>query len=190
MILTRKEARARTRERLLNAAHTVFNECGFGPASIDRITTTAGYTRGAFYSNFDDKLDLLVALLGRDLERLRNEAVALTATGGMKRNATEMPRYDLSVLSDQVIALLWIEAALVALRDGAFRQRFSRMLQERLTLSDEIIGHPHGQPAVGTGALALELVSWSDASELYRRVLNTDPGRASDGRPNVRERSA
>ena len=54
--------RATTRARLLDAAFEVFAAQGFGQASIEGICETAGYTRGAFYSNFESLDDLFFAL--------------------------------------------------------------------------------------------------------------------------------
>ena len=62
---SRVEAQRETRERLLDAAAVEFAEQGFHGASIDAITARAGFTRGAFYSNFDHKADLLVELTER-----------------------------------------------------------------------------------------------------------------------------
>jgi AcrR family transcriptional regulator len=44
--------RAETKARLLDAAFQVFAAKGFGPARIDDVCAAAGYTRGAFYSNY------------------------------------------------------------------------------------------------------------------------------------------
>ncbi len=62
---TRAEQQAATRRRLLDAAQEVFAEHGFDGASIDEICTRAGFSRGAFYSNFSDKADLLITLCER-----------------------------------------------------------------------------------------------------------------------------
>jgi AcrR family transcriptional regulator len=59
---TRAEQQAETRARLLEAAAEAFAAQGFEGASIDGITERAGYTRGAFYSNFSDKAELLLEL--------------------------------------------------------------------------------------------------------------------------------
>lgn len=64
---TRAEQQADTRRRLLDAAAEVISEHGFDGAPIDEICQRAGYTRGAFYSNFSDKTDLLVTLCDRRL---------------------------------------------------------------------------------------------------------------------------
>jgi AcrR family transcriptional regulator len=54
--------RARTRARLLEAAFEVFAERGFGQTTIEAVCEAAGYTRGAFYSNFTDLDELFFAL--------------------------------------------------------------------------------------------------------------------------------
>ncbi len=53
--LTRTQQQAVTRERLLAAAEQVFARHGYGGASIDLITSEAGYSKGAIYSNFESK---------------------------------------------------------------------------------------------------------------------------------------
>jgi len=54
--------RAETRARLLDAAFRVFAAKGFGPARIEDVCEAAGYTRGAFYSNFGSLDELFFAL--------------------------------------------------------------------------------------------------------------------------------
>jgi len=61
--MTRAERRAQTRAALLDAAARVFVDRGFAGASVEAIVAEAGYTRGAFYSNFSSKEELFVALL-------------------------------------------------------------------------------------------------------------------------------
>jgi AcrR family transcriptional regulator len=54
--------RAETRARLLDAAFRVFAAKGFGAARIEDVCEAAGYTRGAFYSNFGTLDELFFAL--------------------------------------------------------------------------------------------------------------------------------
>ena len=84
--LTREESRARTRDRLLAAATALFSERGVSGASVEQIAERAGYSRGAFYSNFADKQELVLALLEQRTRReyeevkdLGNEGDSLTA---------------------------------------------------------------------------------------------------------------
>ena len=55
--------RAHTRDRLLVAAKSVFAERGIIGASVEEISDAAGFTRGAFYSNFAGKDELVLVLL-------------------------------------------------------------------------------------------------------------------------------
>ncbi|GAA4416067.1 TetR/AcrR family transcriptional regulator [Georgenia halophila] len=59
--------RERTRERLLDAALDVFSRQGLQASSIEAVCEAAGFTRGAFYSNFDSKEELFLALTERDV---------------------------------------------------------------------------------------------------------------------------
>src|SRR3954463_7528426 len=52
-----------TRDRLFEAAARVFEEDGIGGASIEAIAAAAGFSRGAFYSNFKSKDELIIAML-------------------------------------------------------------------------------------------------------------------------------
>jgi AcrR family transcriptional regulator len=52
-----------TRDRLFEAAARVFEEEGIGGASIEAIAAAAGFSRGAFYSNFKSKDELIIAML-------------------------------------------------------------------------------------------------------------------------------
>ena len=72
-----------TRHRLFGAAATVFVRSGISGASIEEICTEADLTRGAFYSNFADKNELVMALIDdhvdrnmSELERLRGVAAS------------------------------------------------------------------------------------------------------------------
>ncbi|MEU8510564.1 TetR/AcrR family transcriptional regulator [Kitasatospora sp. NPDC048722] len=72
-----------TRAALLEAALAVFAEHGFQAATIEQVCTRAGYTRGAFYSNFGSKEELFLALFDQHsreiLDRLAELADALPA---------------------------------------------------------------------------------------------------------------
>lgn len=66
--LTRR--RAATRERLLDAARSLLVGEGLQGVSVERLCEEAGFTRGAFYSNFDSKDELVVALIEREHQRV------------------------------------------------------------------------------------------------------------------------
>ncbi|MFC1407242.1 MULTISPECIES: TetR/AcrR family transcriptional regulator [Streptacidiphilus] len=69
--------RPRTRAALLQAALECFAEQGFRAASIEQICESAGYTRGAFYSNFNSKEELFLALFDAHSEQLLDRMTTL-----------------------------------------------------------------------------------------------------------------
>ena len=77
--------RSETRERMLEAARSVLAREGLQGASVEHICEQAGYTRGAFYSNFSSKDELLLALFHRErelmLSRLREAADPASLSG-------------------------------------------------------------------------------------------------------------
>jgi AcrR family transcriptional regulator len=58
-----------TCEKLFEAAARVFEEQGIGGASIEAIAAAAGFSRGAFYSNFNSKDELIFAMLEDHVEQ-------------------------------------------------------------------------------------------------------------------------
>lgn len=95
-VLSRR--RAETQARLVAAAAQVFAERGFGRATVEDVCERAGYSRGAFYSNFDSLDGLFFALYGaRSAELI--EAV--------RRVVDVLPdELSLSAVIDRVIAVL------------------------------------------------------------------------------------
>jgi AcrR family transcriptional regulator len=64
-----RPTRDATCEKLFEAAARVFEEHGIGGASIETIAAAAGFTRGAFYSNFKSKDELIIAMLEDHVEQ-------------------------------------------------------------------------------------------------------------------------
>jgi|SRR5262245_20517829 len=68
-----------TRDKLFEAAAQVFEEQGINAASIETIAAAAGFTRGAFYSNFASKDELIVAMLEDHVEQSIRRCLDLLA---------------------------------------------------------------------------------------------------------------
>ncbi|RQH04968.1 TetR/AcrR family transcriptional regulator [Paraburkholderia dinghuensis] len=61
--LTREERRQQTDAALRQAAVREFATCGVAGTSAERIAEAAGFTRGAFYANYENKQALLLDLI-------------------------------------------------------------------------------------------------------------------------------
>ena len=83
--------RGRTRNRLLDAAVDVFAERGIDGATVELICERAGFSRGAFYSNFATKEELLFAtaehVQQRSLTRVEEAADRLGSGGPVQLDA-------------------------------------------------------------------------------------------------------
>jgi AcrR family transcriptional regulator len=106
MTTTVSSRRQHTRDRLIVAATELFAEKSIEGASVEEISERAGFTRGAFYSNFDSKEELC-------LEIVRQRGVQLLET----------TRRALAAIPDAPISAQWLEeiiAKVVAVLDVGF----------------------------------------------------------------------
>lgn len=118
----RREA---TRQKLLDAAAQVFAEEGLDAASVEAICERAGFTRGAFYSNFETKDELFLELAGRvaraRVQSVRERVAMLERDGGLEDVATDALTVVQQVLDvsgdDRLAILLMSEIRIHALRD-------------------------------------------------------------------------
>ncbi|MFE3193570.1 TetR/AcrR family transcriptional regulator [Nocardia sp. NPDC059240] len=69
--------RAETRQRMLAAAYEVFAEEGFGRTKPEMICERAGYTRGAFYSQFSSMNELFLILWEQRSQQLLTDINAV-----------------------------------------------------------------------------------------------------------------
>ena len=65
MRLTREESREKTREKLLESACHLVAARGYDGTSIADISEAAGFSKGAFFSNFESKDAILLEVLRR-----------------------------------------------------------------------------------------------------------------------------
>lgn len=73
--------RAETRQRLLDAAYDAFADEGFGRCTVEHICERAGYTRGAFYSNFASLEELFLAMWELQSARMLGELSEVLGVG-------------------------------------------------------------------------------------------------------------
>ncbi|MDG2519957.1 TetR/AcrR family transcriptional regulator [Caulobacter segnis] len=69
-------AKQRTREKVLEAARTLFIQRGYEGATIRDIAQAAGMSTGAVFANFADKSELFDAIIKGDLEELHEQMSA------------------------------------------------------------------------------------------------------------------
>jgi TetR/AcrR family transcriptional regulator, transcriptional repressor of aconitase len=126
--LSRQESRLETRTRLLESAAQLFARGGYEGASVDLIAESAGYSKGAFYSNFESKeaifLELLDAHKRREIDalaRLLAQDIPASELVSLIRNS-ESGR-----VSDFDFGLLSAEFQLQACRDKTFAKTYAKL---------------------------------------------------------------
>ncbi|MEU9991197.1 TetR/AcrR family transcriptional regulator [Streptomyces sp. NPDC007971] len=93
--------RVRTRANLLDAAFAVFAAKGFGRVSIEEICEAAGYSRGAFYSNFATLDELFFALYRERADLIASQVADALAQDG--------PDLDVPASVDRVTEVLLLD---------------------------------------------------------------------------------
>jgi AcrR family transcriptional regulator len=85
----RVASKARTRERILEAAKTQFSTHGFEGATVRAIAIEAGMSTGAVFANFDDKTDLFNAVILNDYGPLAQAMIEIDANSAAEATACE-----------------------------------------------------------------------------------------------------
>jgi AcrR family transcriptional regulator len=126
--VTRAEAQAKTRGRLLRSAYKIFARKGFDRASIDEIAENAGFTKGAVYANFGSKEELFLALLDAGLDQQEQSLTAIFAGkdgegGGLVERTRR--RYSNLLEQNRTWRLLFTEFWLHAARDPELQRKLA-----------------------------------------------------------------
>jgi AcrR family transcriptional regulator len=81
--------RVQTRERILEAAETVFADNGYHDALVDEIGKRTSMSKGGLYFHFPSKEDLFFAVMDRLANKLVNRAEKAAAKANSPINAAE-----------------------------------------------------------------------------------------------------
>ena len=153
----------------------MFEEQGIGGASIEAIAAAAGFTRGAFYSNFTSKDELIIAMLEDHVEQTVRRNLDLLARHKNIADFIEALRTMDRSLQDPLgrSPLLHMEMILFVARAEKRRPELAKRLRARRQMVTEIVettarhsGRTFPDPAwIGAILLALE-----DGFRLHRLI--------------------
>jgi AcrR family transcriptional regulator len=135
--LTRKEKQAKTRSALLRSAAKLICRKGIGEASVEDISTDAGYTKGAFYANFKSKEEMFLVMLDEryaaELERLEAHLPGEGAPAEeVRASAEDFLRF---IRADPDWPRLYFEFVVYAARNPEFRDELAtrnRAMRQRI----------------------------------------------------------
>ncbi|MBW8706423.1 Fatty acid metabolism regulator protein [Streptomyces sp. MBT84] len=171
----------RTRQRILDAAETVFVELGYHDASIVKITEAAGVAQGTFYIYFPGKRELFEELVD-DLNRRVRQAMTTASESGGSRLAAEragFAAYFAFVAEHPGLYRIMRQAEFVA--PHQLRQHYDRIVfgyTKRLRAAMDSGEIPPGEPELMAWALmglgemvGMRWVLWHDNEPVPENVL-------------------
>lgn len=138
--LTREESRALTRAKLLESARIVVAREGYESATIERIADGAGFSKGAFYSNFGSKEEIVLELLETHSAKDVAEIEALLGESREPLHMIEViSAWSLERSRDPSWGLLALELFRRVRRDKTFGKRHRNLFREQWRGMGEIL---------------------------------------------------
>ena len=165
--LTRR--RAQTRQRLLDAAREVFAREGFGRSTVEQVCEAAGFTRGAFYSNFTSLDELFLEMWAQEsasmLSRLQDVAADDAPAVKDVRSAVKRVLDALPVDVDwfQITAEFTAHAVRTPGLAAVMAQREEAIQQALFPVIDRLLGQI-GRKVTNRAALGRSLVAAYDGT--------------------------
>ncbi len=148
MTTTVSSRRQHTRDRLIDAATGLFAEKSIEGASVEEISERAGFTRGAFYSNFDSKEELCLEIVrqrGEQLLETTRRALAVIPDSPVNAQWLEeiiakvITVLDVGFTFDDNWVLVRQELRLYAFRNPTFRPALIEVEQDANNLASEAL---------------------------------------------------
>ncbi|WP_260963061.1 TetR/AcrR family transcriptional regulator [Pseudomonas citri] len=165
--LGREESQQVTRDKLFDTAVDLIIRKGFHAASVNAISEEAGFSKGAFFSNFTSKSDLLLQLAQR-FKRVELERLSATLTSGY---SSEQLTHGLNAYIDTLkdssnCAVLDAELQLIALRDEEFAPHYYDLHKENCEALGKLIAiifnHAGKKPPLPYAPLARTFTALSE----------------------------
>lgn len=160
-----------TRARLIQSAEKIFARDGFEAAKLEEIAADAGYTRGAFYSNFDSKEDLFFSLLEKEISsRISALEREMAKVQEPEAKLRTMREFFLAKAIDRRWSLLALEFKLFAVRHSDVKRRLTamhrRFVEPRVGFLEEVMKSLGVEMPVPAYAIGVALASLGNALSL------------------------
>lgn len=208
-------SRAETTERLVTAARELIVRQGAEGCSVEQICQHAGFSRGAFYSNFSSKNELFAAVAVEEYERLVDGLEQVVdvwteqapATGGGDEFSVAADMALMGQLLDQVLVTLHLdedfyilqnELLIRSVRDPNWAREFHPInvgfVRELATVLDMILTHvgrrPTGDLMVTTHAVIGLVLRAACVGSWVRTSLRARGAELDESVPVTRSRPA
>jgi AcrR family transcriptional regulator len=163
--------RIERRQQLIDAAWRCVGDRGFQSLTVDDVCAEAGVSKGSFYVYFDQKQDLLLALLEDEAARIDEvmrdlERTHLSGVERLRRFARSMVKLGEDPARVQIRADMWAEMS----SNPEVRERWAAAMRERRAALRSWIeeGEASGElAAIPANALAAILLALGDGLLLH-----------------------
>ena len=168
----RTRSREHTCKRLVDAAERLIARQGIAATSVEDITEAAGFSRGAFYSNFRSKKDLLFEVLRRDQARSTARfTAALDMSLPYEQFRAHVRALYATPSKDQDFCMSWTEGQMLGARDAGFQAKLAVLIAQRrdfvVRLIAQIYARAGRTPSVPLDALAMGFISLIEGVRLF-----------------------
>jgi AcrR family transcriptional regulator len=177
--LSREDSREQTTQRLLDAAAKLIARKGLDAVSVENIAAAAGYSRGAFYSNFNTKDDLFIELLRRDHHKAMAELNSLrTSELSLDQLQSRVRDIYSQMFRDNESFMNWTEARMMAARDIRFRAKLEALIDEKRGQIATFIQYFHDRvgiaPALPPAKMAMGFMGLAEGVKLFMMSSPTE----------------
>jgi AcrR family transcriptional regulator len=183
--LGRAEARARTREVVLEAAEELFMTTGYSATTLAQIASKAGRTQGAIYGNFANKEALCFEVLKSRYTQTFGQlgAALFSAEDTLDGKLDVIAQWWTVLAGDEQLTILLAEYGLAVHRDPNQRGAFTDYLDTlQETLRDLIAQHLPGGDDESNELIDTSLVSMlatGSGLALFQAAGLIDPSQSS-----------
>ncbi|MCH2071217.1 TetR/AcrR family transcriptional regulator [Acinetobacter pittii] len=129
MTLSRNEKQVQTRQHLIEAGFALISEYGYNAVSIRNLSKQAGYTQGAFYSNFNNKEAFLLELMELQFakENLQLQEIFTSTPSNTEQLINSLRRWLTAFFTNDEWLKISIELQLFAARDLTFAEEYQKV---------------------------------------------------------------
>lgn len=138
---SRAQQQQQTKAMLFTSAIEQITKFGFDKTSINLITEAAGFSKGAFFSNFKNKYDLLLQLTEKlKFEERAHLKTALSSSDkGTLISIEGLNRYFDEIKNNIICVMLDVEMQLIAFRNQDFKSHYYQLQRENNKSLGDII---------------------------------------------------
>jgi AcrR family transcriptional regulator len=177
--LTREESRAETKARLMAVARKHFLRYGLRGAVAERITDEAGYSRGAFYSNFDSMEDLFLAVVTEEEERRSASFRAISsAPHSAASRLKQLRENSMNLLTDRDWIVLRVEFEAAALVSERMRRSFVELDRRDVAGAtqtvEQLLKSPDIKMKLPPHETVMAILTFSHGLAVKQRILGAD----------------